>query len=147
MVHTFRKANRRVCNPAIKNNPPTASLKAPIQAKKAGNRAKMPPYSATSSGNQNATSNRPRLRSAGLHGMPNLGAPQQAAEDAGKCEQQVLPPIGHEHRRGHGFKCLHKNLIFQRFSKPNRGPVSNVDLSHPGKGSNPVWLVSDYLKD
>ena len=76
MVQKMRKEKSLVCKPSIKNIPPTASLNAPIQAKKIGNILKILPYSATSLGNQKATSKRPRLLSGGLQGKPNLAAPK-----------------------------------------------------------------------
>ena len=76
MVHKIRKEKILVCKPSSKKIPPTASLKAPIQAKNTGNILKMPLYSATSLGNQNATSKKPRLLSAGLQGRPNFAAPK-----------------------------------------------------------------------
>lgn len=52
IVHAISPAAALVLKPKAKKSPPTASLKAPIQAKNIGNIAKTPPYSATSPGNQ-----------------------------------------------------------------------------------------------
>lgn len=75
MVHITKKEAILVLSPSIRNNPPTASLKAPIQAKNTGAKAKIPPYSATSFGNQAATSKKPRL-AVDDHGNPNLSEPK-----------------------------------------------------------------------
>ena len=76
IVQKIRKEKILICKPSNKKIPPTASLKAPIHAKKIGNILKMPPYSATSLGNQKTTSKKPRLLSVGLQGRPNLAAPK-----------------------------------------------------------------------
>ena len=79
MVQIIRNEVILVWSPNSKNNPPTASAKAPIQAKNTGAMAKIPPYFATSVGNQNATSNSHKLFSAGDQGIPNFAAPKSKA--------------------------------------------------------------------
>ena len=67
--------------------PPTASLNAAIHAKNAGNHENGGPKAATSAGNQNATSYKPRLLSGGDHGIPNFDAPKS---NANKYPQTIL---------------------------------------------------------
>lgn len=66
----------RVFNPIAKNNPPIASLAAAIKAKKTGAKLKGNPNFATSSGNQDATSNSDKFFSESVHGIPNLLLPK-----------------------------------------------------------------------
>lgn len=80
MVIKSRIENGRVNNPNMRKMPPTASLNAAIHAKKTGNKAKIPPYSATSFGNQKDTSNKCRLLSFGDQGNPNLDAPKSVVK-------------------------------------------------------------------
>ena len=75
IVHIIRKDAILVLKPKAKNKPPTASAKAPDQAKKTGNKAKIPPYSATSFGNQAATSKKPKF-GVDDQGKPNLSDPK-----------------------------------------------------------------------
>ncbi len=76
MVHKIRKEDNRVLKPKARNKPPKVSEAAPIQAKNTGNRANIPPNSATSGGNQAETSNSPKFFSSGLQGTPNLLEPE-----------------------------------------------------------------------
>ena len=75
MVHMIKKEAIRVLNPNMRSKPPTASLNAPIHAKNTEAKAKIPPYSATSFGNQATTSKNPKL-AVDDHGNPNLSDPK-----------------------------------------------------------------------
>lgn len=105
IVDKIRNEAILVCNPNSKKRPPTASLKAPIQAKKAGAMAKMPPYAATSFGNQKATSNSPRLLSTGDHGNPNFAAPKS---EVNKYPQTILGMARKKscHQKGNTIGCV-----------------------------------------
>ena len=63
-----------VPRPKARNNPPIASLAAPIQAKNQGEIVNGKPNSATSLGNHEATSNRDKSPPL-LQGSPNLSDP------------------------------------------------------------------------
>ncbi len=76
MVHMIKNEKIRVLNPNMTKRPPTASLKAPIQAKNTGNIANNPPYAATSPGNQADTSNKLKFWLSAVQGIPNLSDPK-----------------------------------------------------------------------
>lgn len=75
IVQSIKNDAILVLKPRASSKPPTASEKAPIQAKKTGKRAKIPPYSATSLGNQATTSKKPKFAVLD-QGKPNLSDPK-----------------------------------------------------------------------
>lgn len=81
IVHSIKNDATLVLRPKAKNSPPTASEKAPIHAKNTGNNSKIPPYSATSFGNQATTSKMPKL-AVDDQGKPNLSDPKLSVSNS-----------------------------------------------------------------